>query len=666
MKNSLILLFLFISCSLYSQRFFSLGNDKKFTDSLEVVVNSTKLDSVKCISAYKLSDLYFRKKDNVKFKYWLSKGNRLSKKYPFLTAASGYFNALAYLYEKNNKTYEVKLIAANKNLEKFRNTESYKLQARILLNLSIVEQLKGNDKNATQMVINKAIPLARKANDAEVLIALYKAVGISLMNNGDSKKAKYYYDLCIQLFGKLQQDYPTRLENIVEVYCLNALNATQLEDFKEAGIYVSKAGDVIKDYPGSNLNPLFYDVKSSLYLKLGQFQNTITSSDAGIKQALLHKDRLSLNNLKINKLQALSGLKRYAEAKEVVISLIADDKLFLNDRRQCYLELATFNELLGDHYGASKAKSQYIALNDSLYTMNHKKEIATLEATFKNAENEARISQLEMENDKAVLVAVNNKLYNGVFLLVLCIFLIIIIVFGLNTRNQKKLNFEKEKNYMQNLNVLKKQKEIEVMQAAINGEELERKRIARDLHDGIGSMLSSQKMRLMKMHADSEAGDKAEISNIITILSNSITELRQVAYNLMPEVLSRLGLKHALSDLCFMHRSDSVDIIFHANEIREDIPESIQITIYRIVQELINNALKHAEATEIIVDCSQNENLFFITVEDNGKGFITGNAKQLSGLGLKNLQNRLELLNGNIDINSSPDYGTIFNIELTL
>jgi two-component system NarL family sensor kinase len=666
MKNLFLLISLFlISGEIYAQRSFSLDDDKKFTDSLEVLAKTSRIDSVRCFNSFLLSDLYFRNKDYEKFDFWRQKGNLTSKKSPFLQAAALYFNASDFLLRKDDPGYEKQLWLSYGQLKKFRNTESYKLQARILFKLSILAQLKDNQSKATQLLIKRAIPLARKASDTVCLSILYKSIGISLMNNGDNLRAKYYFEMVITFLERQQQDYPTRMEDRLETYCLNSENFTQLGEYPNANTNIRKAWAILQPYPNSNMNPLYYDAKASLFLKLGDYDNTIRYSDIGIGHALTHNDRIALINLKICKLQALSSLKRYSAARELVLELQADKKLFLYDRMQSYLELGTLNDLLGDYRNASIAKSKYITLNDSFNLANHKKELARLEATYKNSENEAKIRHLQIENDKTALVAENNRLYYGILLLISFVLMTILILFYLNAKNQKKLNLEKEKNYRQNMTVLTNQKAIEVMQAAIDGEEQERKRIARDLHDGIGSMLSSQKMRLMKMNTDPHSGNKAEITNTIGILSDSIIELRQVAYNLMPEVLSRLGLSDALSDLCFMYRSDKVDINFHANEIGLCIPENIQISIYRIVQELINNALKHAEATEILVDCSQNGNLFFITVEDNGKGFMYPDANH-TGQGLKNLHNRVHLLKGLIEIDSSPDHGTVFNIEVTI
>ena len=186
--------------------------------------------------------------------------------------------------------------------------------------------------------------------------------------------------------------------------------------------------------------------------------------------------------------------------------------------------------------------------------------------------------------------------------------------------------------------------------------------MARDLHDGLGSMLSGLKLHLSKLTND----NATDLKNVNNQLDNSIKELRQIAQNMMPESLLKLGLNAALQDLCLRFSSSTVLIEFHSLGIQDSISESQQIAIYRIVQELINNAIKHSNASSILVSCTQNGSRFFITVEDNGKGFDVKKQTSVVSMGLKNIKNRVEFLNGKLEIDSEPENGTAFNIELNV
>jgi two-component system, NarL family, sensor kinase len=304
---------------------------------------------------------------------------------------------------------------------------------------------------------------------------------------------------------------------------------------------------------------------------------------------------------------------------------------------------------------------KYIALNDSLNNTKFKNEIVALEAKFNKTENERKISQLTAQKEKSELLAKNNRLNTWILGLIAGFLLVLAGFLWKFYQNQKTLNIQKEINFNQQIHSLKDQQKLAVSNALLEGEEVERKRLARDLHDGLGSMLSGLKLQLSKL-----SNSATELKEVNNQLDNSIKELRQIAQNMMPESLLKLGLNAALEDLCMRYLSSSLSIEFHSLGIQDSISESQQIAIYRIVQELINNALKHASASNILVSCTQNSTRFFITVEDNGKGFDLKKETSIISMGLKNIKNRVEFLNGKLEIDSEPENGTAFNIELNV
>jgi signal transduction histidine kinase len=133
---------------------------------------------------------------------------------------------------------------------------------------------------------------------------------------------------------------------------------------------------------------------------------------------------------------------------------------------------------------------------------------------------------------------------------------------------------------------------------------------------------------------------------------------------MMPETLLKFGLEIALKDLCEFYMRDSIHIDFQAFCIQENLPLTVQINIYRIVQEILSNAIRHANAENIVLQCSQDGNDFFITIEDNGTGFDTSILARKKGMGLDNVKNRVEYLKGKTEIISTPGEGTTINIEL--
>ena len=130
----------------------------------------------------------------------------------------------------------------------------------------------------------------------------------------------------------------------------------------------------------------------------------------------------------------------------------------------------------------------------------------------------------------------------------------------------------------------------------------------------------------------------------------------------MPESLIQSGLEVALKDLCDGAVMSGLKISFRAFDFKEDFSAQVKVMIYRIIQELVYNAVKHAQASKIMVQCTQSGQYIFITVEDNGKGFVPGDVST-SSRGLKNIRNRVDLLSGKMEIDSSAN-GTHVNIEL--
>lgn len=159
---------------------------------------------------------------------------------------------------------------------------------------------------------------------------------------------------------------------------------------------------------------------------------------------------------------------------------------------------------------------------------------------------------------------------------------------------------------------------------------------------------------------------RADFDQILNQLDKSVGELRSVARNLMPESLLKFGLETALKDLSEFYMTEELEIDLQTYDINKDIPLSVQLHIYRIVQELLSNAVKHSKATNILLQCSQNRKNFLITVEDNGIGMNILELENKKGMGVHNVKNRVEYLKGKLDISSQLKEGTTINIELKI
>jgi len=206
----------------------------------------------------------------------------------------------------------------------------------------------------------------------------------------------------------------------------------------------------------------------------------------------------------------------------------------------------------------------------------------------------------------------------------------------------------------------------------VQGQEKERSRIARDLHDGLGGMLASVKLKLSAVanraaEAQPQTDSTMHLYTIIKQMDDSVNELRRIARNMMPESLLYMGLEVSLRDLCNAMNQPQLKIDFQATNLQTDYNQSFLIAVYRIVQELLTNAVKHSGATQIWVQCSEADHYFYITVEDNGKGFDPSmQAPTKGGIGLSNIRNRVEILNGHLEIDAAIGKGASFHIQFEL
>lgn len=663
-KIVLIIGSLLLSNNILCQRITSINQDAKYIDSLVVVVKTTKNDSIRSLCSFELVGLFKKENELKKMEEYLSIGKKYAKNFPFLRDCSGYYRALMFLNNDDLDSFAKEISETLKKIKKYNFYKSYKLQTLILQNLAVYHQIKGDKKEALQLLVDEAIPVTLKVGNDIMLANLYKMIGTIMINTSNREQADEYYKKSLELLKNQKSSDPFLEESIIELYIAAGVNLLNLGKLKEGRVLLDNAYSVLKKFPKSNLNTLYFKAEGDYFCKINEFGKALVYYEKGIEEVQNSKefDVIELNNLKLGKFESLFKLKRYSKAKLELMDLIQNTGLTSNQKKEYSLKLSNTFQQLGDFKNAYLYAQSYIKLNDSIINKETTNEILLLEAKFNKSENEKKIIALEREKQNAELRAENNKLYY----IIIGLFCVALMIFSFflwrNNVYQKRLGLQKEINHIQSLENLQKEKDLEIMTAMIEGEEAERKRIARDLHDGIGSRLSSLKMQINYM--ESKSNDLVNIKIISNSLSSSISELRQIAFNLLPETLLKLGLELALKDLCHSLSNKKVSIVFLSNEIQYTIKETNQITIFRIVQELLNNALKHSNCSEIVVDCSQNENLFLITVEDNGIGFNTNDMDYFTGLGLKNIKNRVDLLKGKLEIKSTSNGGSIFNIEL--
>ena len=246
-----------------------------------------------------------------------------------------------------------------------------------------------------------------------------------------------------------------------------------------------------------------------------------------------------------------------------------------------------------------------------------------------------------------------------------------LILFGLlayrNFTNKQKVSSQQQELQKQKITDLERDKQLLAIDAMLQGQEEERSRIAKDLHDGLGGMLSGTKLSFINMKENLllTPENVVQFDKSLSMLDNTIADLRKVAHNLMPEALVKFGLQEAVRDFCnSIQSSASLKVVYQPLGQNVKLSNTAEVFTYRIIQELVNNAVKHAEATQIIVQLNIYNNKVSIAVEDDGKGYDVNAPAISKGAGMDNIKYRVQYFNGTIDTVTSAGNGTSVNIEL--
>ncbi len=299
-------------------------------------------------------------------------------------------------------------------------------------------------------------------------------------------------------------------------------------------------------------------------------------------------------------------------------------------------------------------------MQDLIFDLESNKEILKVRAEYdlEKAERELAENQLLLERKEAQTRLV--LIVGGSLLLLMSGILLFL------THRQRLIEQLRKKDeaiHNQQVNELIRSQEISVLSARVEGQDMERQRIAEDLHDQLGSKLSA-----VKLYYDASEGGQSQSSldKARQLLDETIDETRRIAHNLSSGVLTRFGLVTAIENLKeTLENSKQIEIEFIAyNFENHRMSQELEINFYRIIQELISNILKHAKATQISIQLTRHgEGLITLMVEDNGKGFVPEKVS-LQSMGLQNLRNRVERFEGNFTIDSKPGHGTTIIVEI--
>jgi two-component system, NarL family, sensor kinase len=369
---------------------------------------------------------------------------------------------------------------------------------------------------------------------------------------------------------------------------------------------------------------------------------------------------LSLIDLSMAK--ANFQLKEYKAAINILDKALADLKLtgthFRNEIVESYQIYADSYEVLGNYKKALAYKNIYTKLYDSISKTDKVDIINRLEIRNRMAEKDK-----ELAFQTLALSEVKNKVKDKNIWIIAISFLAMsgIVIFALwRKKNKSKQILQQER-----IDNLQQKIKIERLKASITGEERERTRIGRELHDGIGGLLSVARMNFELVKKEKGYVVNEDFTDGVKLLEEATVELRKAAYNLMPEVLLTQGLSSAVEAFCEKMISKSKTVIdFQSIGNRTEVTGSFDLPIYRIIQELVHNIIKHADAKHALVQLNfELDGTLNITIEDDGKGLPKDAFEKTLSMGLKNVKERVADLNGKVDIQSSQESGTSIYLE---
>lgn len=331
-------------------------------------------------------------------------------------------------------------------------------------------------------------------------------------------------------------------------------------------------------------------------------------------------------------------------------------------RHQILRRLWNTYEALDSVEIALQYANQSVLTGDSLLAQEREASLHRLAIQFDAQEKREEIGKLMMEKGEAEAESEQQRLglaALGVALAAVLLALFFIVRdYNHRMRVNKVIAAQTEEINKQKISGLENNLKIETMQSMLAGQESERQRVAQDLHDSVGGLLAAVKIQLETMTAKKpERALDEDWKKIRGLLDDTVSETRHIARNMQPSALLEFGLVTALRDLTNRVRGEQLPhISFQYFGEFADIDRDIALNCYRIIQELLQNSLKHAEAKEIMVQITRTDNQIALLVEDDGKGFDPKNTKK--GMGTDNLARRAQFLKGDLNVQTAPGQGT--------
>ncbi len=618
-------------------------------DSLLSLLAGAKDDSTRISLLLKVSDLYSTGNFDSSFLY-MNKAAKLAQE-KGITACDQYINTAFMQYYYYNNDYKSSIDYALKNLAIAGKSGDDKLLAKTYNNLAAVYNHFGNYKSAIDYSL-KCLALSEKTKDSTSFPIRNLTASNTYYNLKQYDKAIFYAKRAIEFGKQFRNPFAVMmgLNNMAASYSDQHKMDTAIQIYGEQLALAQKEEDlVVTCYALINLCQNYFSVNNPAAVE--KYAVMLNKAAVGLPDKTT---RVEIGN--VNALRYILR-KEYSLAKAELDSGIAlakkENADALGNLYQTYSKLYFIQNRI-------REAEDYAYKYDSLQSIANIKElnfyIEDLEAKYETEkkEDQIRLQQTELRQK-------SNFIY---FLAAGVVSLVVIsLLIYRNYRHRQKLQQAK-------IDELETEKKLTATEAVLKGEEQERTRLAKDLHDGLGGMLSGIKFSLnnMKENLIMTPDNAQAFERSMDMLDSSIREMRRVAHNMMPEMLVKYGLDAALKEFCNeIDRSGAIHASYQSVGMKDmPVDPTISVTVYRIIQELVNNAVKHAQAKNVLVQLhqSESEKVLAVTVEDDGIGFDASTLKSSGGMGWESIQNRVEFLKGRLDVQSGPGRGSSVMIEI--
>ncbi|MDT0557764.1 tetratricopeptide repeat protein [Ichthyenterobacterium sp. W332] len=641
MKKSLLIILCLSSVFVFSQT--------KQVDSLKLILKNTT-------NKYEIAKTYLALAQ-MHERIDLNKGKSFAHK------AFTYKDNDSLLAETNNQLGRFQFFTAQLDSATYYFDNTKKLLQKLgeeqrvaIVNISLgAIQLRQGDYNKTIETLTESARYFEKNNDSLNAAKCYSNIASAFAELEIFPKAIEYSEKALLVFESLNQTQfrLITLPNLATQYYKN-------EDTLKAIDYNNKAEKLAIKLGDKRSLSIIYNNLGDLYLnKNSEKAKQYLEKTLQLKSELNLKSGIEVTQSNLGYIH----LKNKDYAKAISYFKKAEELIKGKQRVSVYNNLKEAYKGLGQTANALLYSEKASQLNDSILNTESQKSFMEVQTKYETEKKEKEILQLTNDNLEVNYKRKQNR--NLLFAALGALFLTLLLIYFLyNNAKRKRIIMEqnltiKEQEFNQQL----KSQELEGIDAIIDAQEAERSKIAADLHDNLGSKVATLKLYLESY--DNEDDFSNFYKKLKKLMDTTYNEIRSISKNKNFGAQISKGLIPSTKQVAKqISESKKIDIKLINVDVNKRIESALEIQIFRIIQELLTNIIKHSGATEAIVQFSENENILNIIVEDNGKGFDIKASK--SGIGLINIEKRIQKINGEFIIDTSKGKGTtvILNIPI--